>query len=167
MRFIPAFYILSQSKESQAKRTWPFCWCPLPLAAAGWAAAAAAAASGRLKRGGGDPSEALWGHLWNRLTNVSLLCHKDKRLTKLPINVPFTTHLFVTQVFIPAVSGTVLGRLTRPWAIPRTSSKEGSGWGTVPGRILLNFDGAALVARPLTHKHTHTHARTRSHAPSN
>lgn len=112
---------------------------------------------GRLQQGGGDPSEAPWGHLRNRLTNVSLLCHKDTRLTKLPINVPFTTHLFVTQVFIPAVSHTVLQHLTRPRAIPRTSSKEGSGWGAVPGRFLLNFDGAALVRPP--HSHTHTHGR--------
>lgn len=96
--------------------------------------------SGLLKQGGGDLSRALWGHLWNRLTNVSLLCHKDTRLTKLAINVPFTTHLFVTQVFIPAVSCTVLPQLTRPWAISRMSSKEASPWGTVLGdsrRILM------------------------------
>lgn len=86
---------------------------------------------GRLRQGGGDSSRALWGHLWNRLTNVSLLCHKDTRLTKLAINVPFTTHLFVTQVFIPAVPRTVLPWLTRPWAIPWMSSTEGSPWGTV------------------------------------
>lgn len=55
----------------------------------------------------------LWGHVGNRLTNASLLCHKDTRLTKPAINASFTTHLFVTQVFIPALSSTVLPALTR------------------------------------------------------
>lgn len=115
LRSIPVFYILSQSKESQTTRTWPFCSYLWPwLLQAEWMQRCCCRLCGQLKRGGGDPSQALWGHLWNRLTNVSLLCHKDTRLTKLPINVLFTTHLFVTQVFIPAVSRTVLRRLTRP-----------------------------------------------------
>lgn len=105
---------------------------------------------GQLRQGGGDSSRALWGHLWNRLTNVSLLCHKDTRLTKLAINVPFTTHLFVTQVFIPAVPRTVLPWLTRPWAIPWMSSTEGSPWGTVradSSRILM---GSSWLSPPLS-----------------
>lgn len=43
LRSIPVFYILSQSKESQTNRTWPFCLYPSPQLAA--AAAAASVAS--------------------------------------------------------------------------------------------------------------------------
>lgn len=78
---------------------------------------------GQLKQGGGDSSKPLWGHLRNRLTNASPLCHKDTRLTKMPINVSFTTHLFVTQVFIPAVSCIALSCLTRPGDIFRLSRR--------------------------------------------
>ena len=110
------------ARRLQIERLWRHCLC------------------GRLKQGGGDSSRALWGHLWNRLTNVSLLCHKDTRLTKLAINASFTTHLFVSQVFIPLVSCTVLPWLTRPGAIFRSSSKEGGPRGTIKNdscRILM------------------------------
>lgn len=95
------------ARRLQIERPWGSCLC------------------GQLKQGGGDSSRALWGHLWNRLTNVSLLCHKDTRLTKLAINAPFTTHLFVTKVFISSASYTVLAWLTRPKAILKAVLKRG------------------------------------------
>lgn len=95
------------ARRLQIERPWGSCLC------------------GQLKQGGGDSSRALWGHLWNRLTNVSLLCHKDTRLTKLAINAPFTTHLFVTKVFISSTSYTVLAWLTRPKAILKAVLKRG------------------------------------------
>lgn len=51
---------------------------------------------GQLKQGGGNPSRPQRGHLWYRLTNVSLLRHKDTRLTKLAINAPLY-HTFICQ----------------------------------------------------------------------
>ncbi len=113
------------ARRLQIERLWRRCLC------------------GQLKQGAGDSSKAPWGHLWNRLTNVSLLCHKDTRLTKRAINAPFTTHLFVTQVFIPAVSCTVLPWLTRPRAICRPSSKEGS-----PRRTVLDDSCRILMGSP-------------------
>lgn len=119
------------ARRRQIERLWCCCLC------------------GRLKQGGGDSSGAPWGHLWNRLTNVSLLCHKDTRLTKPAINAPFTTHLFVTQVFIPAVSCTVLPWLTRPGAISSHVLQGGQSMRDRSGQFLLNFDGLSLLLLPL------------------
>lgn len=97
-------------------------------------------------RGGGDSSVAMGGHLWNRLTNVSLLCHKDTRLTKPAINVPFYyTFICHAGVYPRSASCTVLPAMTRPWAIAsnvlhRRAAHEGpSGMVDHLGRILMGL----------------------------
>lgn len=54
---------------------------------------------GQLKQGGGDSSRAPWGHLWNRLTNVSLLCQKDTRLTSCRL-MPLLQHIYLSPRYL-------------------------------------------------------------------
>lgn len=100
---------------------------------------------GQLKQGGGDSSKPLRGHLWNRLTNASLLCHKDTRLTKMPINAP----LYNTFICHPGIYPcSVLNCITMA---DKTRShfqavlQGDQSMRSCPGRFLLNFDGLSVL----------------------
>lgn len=103
----------SDARRLQIKRPWYFCLC------------------GQLKQRGDNSSRPQRGHLWYRLTNVSLLRHKDTRLTKLAINAPLY-HTLICQPSIYRLS--VLHCITM---FDKTGShfqvvlQEGSPWGTI------------------------------------